>query len=221
MTLAILDTLLPSLPPLRYSAPVAFELHQTGETDLDKILHYYTTNGKRIAPHYFIETIGTTRRLVPENHIANHSALYDAELQLYRRGYHEWSHWLWNDGQPKRLDLEQPNYAAWRDQWLHRGLQSPLDLVTGLHPNSRTIGIEFQKPKYPRAQFLEPEQYEAGARLIDDVATRQHIAVDREHVLQHYDVSPLRRSTDHGSYDLPSSFSFNALWDLLRPPSAR
>lgn len=212
----VVDSLLALMPTKRATPVAAVILHQTGETDLDKIIRYYTSNADRIAPHYMVEVHGSVRRFVTEDRIAYHAKIDPQEAQLYSRGYQEWSTWEWSNGKPEPRGLELSNYVQWREQWRRRGYQSPLDLVTRSRPNALSVGIEIQKPLYPTKKFFEAPQYKAAAELVFEVCKRHKLPVDREHVLIHYDVSPMRRSNKQGSWDPPSSFDYNLLWDEMR-----
>ncbi len=191
-------------------------LHDTGEADLDKILKFYTAPDG-LGPHYFIEVTGTIRRLVDEDHIAYHAKIEESEARLYMAGYSNWCKWSWGSEGPFCVGAEMSNYAAWKEQWMSHGYRSPLDLVTRDHPNSCSIGIELQHPSEPTPLWFTPEQYAAAGELIADICKRRSLVVSRETVLTHADVSPMRRCNSHGPWDPPGSFSFNELWDAMRP----
>jgi N-acetyl-anhydromuramyl-L-alanine amidase AmpD len=107
-------------------------------------------------------------------------------------------------------------YRFWRDTWRAAGLQSPLELVTGDHPNGVSVGIELQEPDSPLPDSFTDAQYTALAQLLLDVGQRQGVPLDRRHVLAHQDVSPMRRSTAAGGWDPGMAFKWNRLWDLVR-----
>ena len=201
--------------PQRVGAPVAILLHTTGTQDLDAVLRWYTAPDG-LQPHYLIETIGTVRRIASEDLVAYHCAIRPAEARLYQRGYQEWSQWVWRGDAPAHRGEEQPNYREWRDTWRAKGLQSPLDLCTRDHPNTRSVGIELQQPTHPAEDIFTDAQYTALAELLKDVGGRNSIPLTRDHVLGHYDCSPMRRSTAIGSWDPGRAFGWNRLWDLVR-----
>jgi N-acetyl-anhydromuramyl-L-alanine amidase AmpD len=210
----IIDTPTKRVLPVRSTPPVAFVVHTTGETDLDNILAFYTDlDGYQ--PHYMIETIGTVRRIVADDLVAYHAKIDKAEAGLYRLGWANWSQWDWHDGAPRHLGQEFTGYRTWRDTWRPKGIGSPLDLVTGDHPNNRSIGIELQQPTDPGPLVFTEDQYKALAELLRDAGGRLGVRLDREHVLGHYDVSPMRRSTFRGGWDPGELFSYNHLFDLL------
>lgn len=216
------DSFLPSPPPQRITPPLAIILHQTGDTDLDKIIKYYTTNDQHVAPHFMIETTGSIRRFVPEDRIAYHAKIDHAEAQLYRLGFNTWAQWVWDEkkGEPVHVnELPQPNYNMWRDRWLSRGFQSPLELVTQDRPNAISLGIEIQNPGAKLPEFFYPEQYAAASALVAELCGRWRIPCDRDHILVHSDTSPMRRCSKAGPWDPPASFSFNRLWDGMRAPA--
>src|SRR6185295_17365458 len=74
---------------VRDDKPRAVIVHGTGETDLDKLLAYYTA-ADGLGPHYLIEPHGTVRRFVDEDRIAYHAKIDTAEAHLYQLGYAEW-----------------------------------------------------------------------------------------------------------------------------------
>lgn len=219
--MTFVDSYLSRLPVQRATSPVAIIIHQTGETDLDKIIKYYTTNTSRIAPHYMVEWHGSVRRFVPEERRANHCAMPSEEAKLYAKGYDVWSRWLWDhkSNRPMPASGEQPNYAAWKKQWHDRGRQSPLELVTRDNPNGLSIGIEVQRPLYLTDKFFSSEQYEVLSQLVSDTCRRHGIPVARDRVLTHSDVCPLRRTNNKGPNDPPLSFDYNLLWSGMRGTS--
>ncbi len=204
----------------RKKRAVAVILHTTGETDLDKILDWYTdergNNDKGVAPHYMVETVGTVRRIVPDDRVAYHCKIEPGEAYLYGLGYRAWSTWVWKNEQPVRIGSEYSGYHQWRDMWHVRGLESPLDLVTGRTPNALSIGIELQQPVSPGSDVFTDEQYEALSELLVDLWTRLGISLDREHVLGHYDCSPMRRSGPEGSRDPGRNFNYLRVWDAVQ-----
>lgn len=210
----IIDTPTKRVLKKRDNKPISVVLHSTGETDLDKILAWYT-HPEGLGPHYFIETIGTVRRIAAENLIAYHAKIDKAEANLYQMGYQYWSQWIWLKDKPVNKGEEQSNYRLWRETWRDQGKQSPLDLVTKSSPNTFSVGIELQQPTSPTADIFTDEQYDSLTQLLIDIGKRNDIALDREHILGHYDVSPMRRSNSKGSWDPGEKFSFNRLFDLI------
>lgn len=202
------------LPP-RSGPPRAIVVHTTGDTDLDKILRWYRS-AEGLQPHYVIAVDGTIYRIAGEDLIAWHAKIDAAEARLYQRGYTEWSCWTWplSASAPVHVGHEFSGYRTWRDSW--PGLQSPLELVTGEHPNSVSVGIELQQPVKPGPGIFAGAQYEALAALLVDVGDRNRIPLDRQHVLGHSDCSPMRRSTAAGGWDPGVGFDYNRLWDLVR-----
>lgn len=206
--------------PLRKRAAVAFVVHNTGETDLDKILKFYSAEDG-YQPHFFVETTGTIRRIVAEDHVAWHAKIDEAEARLYMLGYGTWSQWSWNNEQPFHLGYEFPGYFEWRTSWRSQGVQSPIGLVTGQYPNATSIGIELQKPILVTPDIFTDAQYEALAWLLVEEGHRLQIPIDRQHVLGHYDVSPMRRCNSTGNWDPGFAFRWNRLWDLVRKTDPR
>lgn len=201
--------------PARAAKPKAFVVHTTGETDLDKILRFYTDEDG-FQPHMLIEVSGVRRRIVPADHIAYHCKIDPAEARLYQRGYSEWCEWVWKNDQPVHMGTEFTGYRAWRDTWRTQGLSSPLDLITGAHPNAVSFGIELQAPSTPGPDIFTDDQYRSLAEALGDEGERYGIPLDRKHVLGHYDCSPMRRSTAKGGWDPGDAFKWNRIWDLVR-----
>lgn len=187
-------------------------LHGSGETDLDKCINWYT-HPRGNQPHYLVTAIGSIRRFVDEDHVAYHAGRKPAE-SIYHQGFAVWSRYVWRDNDAHDAMIEQPRYRTWRETW--PGRESPFDLITGASPNQRSIGIEVQSLDHPTPVVFEPIQYKALAELLVDVCGRWKIPIDREHVIGHYDVSPLRRSGPGGSYDPGERFSWDRLWELCR-----
>jgi hypothetical protein len=131
-------------PLLERSHPSsAIVVHTTGDSDLDRILRFYRSlNG--LQPQYMIAVDGVIRRTAWENQVAYHCKIDPAEARLYQRGYGEWSRWRWGTDRPVHVGDEFSGYRGWRDEWRAAGLESPLELVTGEHPNSVSIGVEPQ-----------------------------------------------------------------------------
>ncbi len=199
---------------IRQEDIAAFILHTTGDTDLGKILRYYRSKDG-LQPHYVIALDGTVYQIAAEDLIAYHAKIEASEARLYERGFSEWSCWVWHQDQAVHVGEFQSNYVQWRDTWQPLGLQSPLDLVTNEHPNSRSIGIELQQPVRPGADIFTDAQYASLCGLLVDSGKRNKVPIDRTHVLGHYDVSPMRRSTARGSWD-PGNINWNKIWDGVR-----
>lgn len=214
--LDVIDTPTRRQLPERLKPPTCVVIHGTGEVDLDRILAWYTS-ASGLQPHYFITATGSIRRIVDEQRVAYHAGLDPAEVELYRQGWEVWSRHVWKDKRAHDLGVEQPRYRSWRDQWRRTvDVQSPLDLITGVRPNLVSVGIEVQSLEQPTREVFEPAQYQALASLLVDVCGRWKIPLDRDHVLGHQDVSPLRRTTAGGGYDPGERFSWARLWDLTR-----
>jgi N-acetyl-anhydromuramyl-L-alanine amidase AmpD len=211
--LDVIDTPTRRALPERLKPPTCVILHGTGETDLDRCLAWYTS-ASGLQPHYMISATGSIRRIVDDMRVAYHAGLDPAEVALYRKGWETWSRHVWRDKKAHDLGVEQPRYRGWREQWRRTvALQSPLELVTGDRPNLSSIGIELQSLDKPTREVFAPEQYAALSRLLVDVCGRWRIPLDREHVLGHSDVSPLRRTGATGSYDPGERFSWARVWD--------
>ncbi len=200
--------------PERTQPITAVILHTTGSTDLDAIINWYTSKDG-LQPHYMISVSGLIRRFVQEDHVAYHCKIDQHEAKLYMLGYKEWSHWCWDGEKPFNIGNEFSGYRMWRDQWRTRGKQSPLELISHDHPNSCSIGIELQQPTQPTPDIFTDEQYRSCADLLADIWRRQKVPLDREHVLSHYDCSPMRRCNPGGSTDPGRNFNYNRIWDLL------
>lgn len=218
MSVQIIGALTARKLPERGYPIKAIVVHTTGDSDFNKIMTWYE-RPDGLQPHYMIDVVGTIRRLVFEDHIAWHCMIKPLEARLYQRGYAEWSCWNWplNKDAPVNFGGEFSGYSLWRDTWRAR-FQSPLELITGDHPNSVSVGIELQATDKPGV-FL-PAQYQALAELLVDVATRNGIPLDRDHVLGHQDCSPMRRCSSSGPWDPGAAFDWNRLWDLVRQVSS-
>lgn len=202
-----------TLPP-RHGAPKCFIVHGTGQTEIKSILKFYqSVDG--LCPHYVIGVDGRVFEVATENLVAYHAATLENERALYRMGYHNWSQFVWKDDQPIHIGNEFPGYRGWREAWFDRGYQSPLDLMPAGKTNAATIGIELVTPKSPSKKLYQPAQYEALAELLVARGAANGIPINRETVLGHSDVNPLRRCNEAGSWDPGYKFDYNHLWDLV------
>lgn len=205
--------------PARKEPARCFIVHGTGQTNLKKVLAYYqSTNG--LCPHYVIGTDGTVYQTADEGLIAYHAATPENERALYRMGWQNWSRFVWKKDKPEHIGGEFPGYRWWRETWKDRGYDSPLDLLPQGKTNAVTIGIELVTPASPSKRLYQPAQYESLAQLLRARGLDNHIPINRETVLGHSDVNPLRRCTERGPYDPGLAFSYNHLWDLVTSRSA-
>lgn len=200
--------------PERQSKVLAAIIHTTGDTDIKKILAFYTA-ADGLGPHYMIGLDGLIYRIADESRVAYHCVIKPEEARLYSQGWSTWCEYVWKEEQAVHTGQQATNYREWRDSWFSRGLQSPLNLVTGAHPNSVSVGIELQQPEKPGKDIFTDAQYASLAGLLKAVSARHGFKLDRQHLLGHYDCSPMRRSTAAGSWDPGRNFSFNRLFDLL------
>lgn len=200
----------------RSKPPRAVVVHTTGATNLERIIRYYRSKDG-LQPHYMIDLSGAVRRFVDEGKVAYHCAIKDARARLYQLGYATWREWTWdkNKLEPVHQGQEFSGYRAWREKHFARGRQSPLDLVTGAHPNATSVGIELQQPEQPGPNIFTPAQYSALAELLVDIGGRYGLVLDAETVLGHYDCDPMNRCNAGGSTDPGRDFAWNILWDLV------
>jgi N-acetyl-anhydromuramyl-L-alanine amidase AmpD len=220
MAVTLIGHLTARVLPERTRPVQAIIVHTTGDRDLDKILRWYGSPDG-LQPHYVIAVDGAIYRIAWEDRVAWHSKIDPLEARLYQRGYQEWSRWHWPLGAdaPRCLGEDEfAGYRSWRARWRDgRGYQSPLELVTGDHPNSVSVGIELQATD--KSGVFADAQYDRLAALCVDIAGRQQLQLDADHVLAHQDVSPMRRSTSAGGWDPGELFQWNRLWDLVRTAS--
>ncbi len=202
--------------PRRIAPIVAIVVHQTGQTDLAKCLAWYTAEAGE-GPHYLVTAAGVVHRFTGENRVAWHAAIKPDEQRLYRQGWATWSRWIWPSGtnEPVEVAGEFAGYRSWRERWRPR-IESPLDLPTGKAPNYLSIGIEVQSLEKPTATVFNPVQYTALGELIRVVAMRNGVPIDRDHILGHQDVCPLRRTNPRGGTDPGDRFDWDHLWSLVR-----
>ena len=201
--------------PDREGPTKAVILHTTGATDLAKILAFYQSKDG-LQPHYSIGLDGTVYSIVDESKVAWHCAIEKDEATIYESGYKTWSEHRWVNDRVVDFGQEYTGYRQWRDQWRPAGLDSPLELVTGRHPNSVSVGIELLQPVNPGPAVFTDAQYQAAAELVSDVCARNKIVVNRQNILGHYDCSPMRRCNDAGGWDPGYSFSWNKFFDTFK-----
>lgn len=197
--------------PKRRHELVCHILHTTGDTDLEDIINWYQNGKKGIGPHYLISYDGTIYQFVDETECAYHAGYGgegdDDQTKLYAQGKNTWLKRI--NADPWRLDKPFSGYTTWTNRW--PSLESPLDLVTGYHPNDTSIGVELQEPKHHQPDKFYDAQYEALIGLLRDSAGRNGLILDREHLLGHYDVNPIARSNSRGDRDPGENFR----WDRL------
>lgn len=201
--------------PHRLSPALAIVVHGTGQTDLAKCLAWYTSAAGE-GPHYLIAANGVVHRFAAENRVAYHAAMRPDEKALYLQGYDVWSRWVWPMGTSRPVEIggEYAGYRFWRDRWRPR-IESPLGLPTGETPNFLSIGIEVQSLEKPPREVFSAEQYTALGALVRVVALRNGIPLDRDHVLGHQDISPMRRANPRGGTDPGDNFNWDRLWSLV------
>lgn len=219
MKLTVLKTLTKNVTPKRSLAGVhAIVIHNTGDSDLDKVLNYYGGSDEKVNPHFLIETTGLVRCFAEPDTVAYHCKLWPEEKAAYAHGYGHWSRFGW-DRKTKKLIVqgeELSNYEPWRLAW--PTLRSPLEHPTGSFPNGTSIGIELLKPLDTQRtpDLFVDAQYEALALLVRDVCERLEIPEERRNILGHYDVSPITRSDIRGGYDPGHEFNWSRLFKTLR-----
>ena len=206
--------------PYRQATIGCVVLHTTGDTDWTKILRFYD-GAQGFQPHYAIEQDGTVHQIVDEDVVAFHVGLSRVEQGYYAQGYAAWSkvHAQHDDATDAWTytvtGAELSNYHTWRDTWHTQGIESPLDLPTGAVPNAASVGIELQAPTDVErtADIFSDAQYAALTVLLASVAARNGIALDRSHVLGHYDANPFNRSNAHGGWDPGEAFNWSRAVD--------
>lgn len=195
----------------RLSPPTCIVLHTTGTSQLEKALVYYQKNRDGICPNYVVGGDGTIYRTLSDDYVAYHCG-HGATGELYQKGWAVWSRWAGKP--PTELAASYTGYAMWRERW--PGKESPLDLVTGAHPNARSLGIEFQASRRTLPEVFTDAQYAAGAWLVAAKAKEHGIPLDREHVIGHYDVNPVARVDSLGDKDPGRKFNWTRILDLAR-----
>jgi N-acetyl-anhydromuramyl-L-alanine amidase AmpD len=200
--------------PKRLGAPLCAVIHQTGEPSLARCLAWYT-HPAGDCPNVLIDTSGKAYRIVPDDTIAYHCGIKITEMQMYLRGWSEWSRWTWHNDRPRLFGDPYPGYASWRDTWRAQGLESPLDLLTGDRPNRRSLGVELLTPSRPLRDGFTDEQYRTLADLLVEWAGTWKLRLARGPVLFHSDVSPMRRCNVNGPWDPGQAFNLLRVWDLL------
>lgn len=192
--------------PKRSRSVACSVIHTTGDTDADKIIHYYQNGDHGIGPHYLITYDGSIYQFVEEDECAYHAGYGDGQVELYQSGLDVWSKRI--NQEPWKLSDSYSGYETWKSRW---PLESPLELVTGQHPNNASIGIELQEPVHRQPEKFFDAQYDSLVNLLKDIAGRHSFALDRNHLLGHYDVNPIARSSKDGDRDPGEAFN----WDRL------
>jgi N-acetyl-anhydromuramyl-L-alanine amidase AmpD len=208
--------------PARQAQIQAIIVHTTGESDAQGVLRFYRSPDG-LQPHYVVMLDGTVHRIVTEDRVAYHAKIDPAEAALYRQGWNVWRKWWWKQGAPVDMREEFSGYRSWRETWIEQAtppIESPLDLVTGPHPNARSVGIELLQPKTPGPDIFTDAQYAALIELVAEIGARHKLPLDRRHVLGHYDVSPMRRSSARGGWDPGERFAWGRLLGGLRTGTA-
>lgn len=193
----------------RENAPKFLICHTTGSgvlrhpDPLEWALDYYS-GPKAYTSHYLIDWEGGLWGIVPENEVAYHAGINDADRALYARGPKHWAKFLrpvvpsrppW----PERIislekgrvefDTGFAGFDWWFERWLHHN--SPLD-ITG-DPNGESIGVDLLAHK---GGFTD-KQHSALKTFVKDCQERYGLLP----LLGHSDVHPIQRCDLHGPWD--------------------
>lgn len=162
------------------------------DTDLAAIdraaRQWYETSGVEYFSGYLIGVSATIWRLAPDDRITLHTGGLG---EVYADGgWRAWASPLSGDGWVKHGLPPEQLYGWWSRRWAD--LITPAALVTGLHPNARSIGLDLLPQ--PRGGY-SPAQLAACADLVRWLCNHHGITPRREHILGHEDVDPCRRGT--------------------------
>jgi N-acetyl-anhydromuramyl-L-alanine amidase AmpD len=164
---------------------------------------------------------------------------FDAALRIYRELMFEGPHYLvgqgdgeiaqlapetlsaWHVGQAggHLYDLDQwstPDVRWWKDRW--GTLESPRGLANGRlwshdSVNANTIGIEVVPHEARPLGSWGDAAWANLVTLVQDVADRHGVPIDRAHIITHSDAHPLRRSASNKPWDpRPAQWT----WDEFR-----
>ena len=207
MIMNIIDHTKSRTTPARLKDPHQIVVHNTGDTDAEKIVKYYTTP-KSLCPHYVIEPNGTVHKIVPESCVAWHIAYNDAVAALYDQGVDVWKRWRKRNGV-----LEETASDAYYDTWFARWprVTDPRTIV-GAKPNYSSVGIEIVALKKPTERVFADEQYIALQELIAAISVSCQIPLSKQSVFGHSDADPISRFNSRGSWDPGPTFDWDAVY---------
>jgi len=182
-----------------------FILHTTGTSNLEGVLNYYQNGSHGIGPHYLI-TDDDTYQFVDDSRCAYHCGYSKGKMiEIYKKGLASWTKIV-----DQTVGSETySGYQTWINRW--PGKESPLELFTGTHPNDTSIGIELLEPKRTQPRKFFDKQYDHLRDLLNELSIKHNIPLDRNHVVGHYDVDPINRSSKHGDRDPGEAFDWSFL----------
>jgi N-acetyl-anhydromuramyl-L-alanine amidase AmpD len=188
--------------------------HCTGATDLNAIVRFYSA-ADGYQPHYVVDVLGTAHVFADETLIAYHAAMPSADAELYGKGLAVWQRFTLTGNEQRDGGVPYPGYAEWATRW-HGvfAFESPLNLPTRDAPNALSIGIELQSRE--NTDHFTEAQYATLGELLDELLDRWQMPRERQVVLGHYDVAPLRRSTRRGGWDPGEGFDWPRVLTGLR-----
>lgn len=207
MNMNIIDHTKSRTTPARLKDPYQIVVHNTGATDAEKIIKYYTSP-KSLCPHYVIEHTGTIHKIVPESNVAWHVAYNSAVAALYDKGIDVWKRWRKRSG-----ILEETAKDGYYDTWFARwpNIKDPR-MIIGPKPNYSSVGIELVALKEPTLRVFTDEQYLALQELIVAISVSSRIPLSKQSVFGHSDADPISRFNNHGSWDPGPTFDWNAIY---------
>jgi len=190
----------------RAVAPKCAIIHNTGQTDSERVLRYYLVGSA--CPNYVIDHDGTVHKIVADDKVAWHIAYSKAINALYDKGQSEWQKWRKRDGELERT-ANDGYYQSWVERW--PGVSDPRELV-GPRPNYSSVGIELMALHKPTPRVFSDEQYVALVELLSDVCGRLMISPSQRSIFGHSDADPISRFNSSGSWDPGATFD----WDFVR-----
>lgn len=171
---------------------------------MDETVQYYRTSSEGVTPHFLVGP-ETVQQFVDLDRVAYHVGMTAEHSGWYTAGRTEWTRHT-KDG--THLEQPFPGYSDWLARWL--GVDSPAGLLSGLHPNGSSVGIEMLAE---RGQCTDA-QYLALGELLRQLSGQLGLELKKETILGHYDCDPIARSSVHGGTDPGPAFDWDRVYDL-------
>ena len=193
----------------RTADAVAIVVHTTGHgpvrrhterpdrwpTPFDAALWIYS-QAMDAGPHYVVGQGGECAQTCPESHVAWHVG--GAGSRPYKQAEKSGRPGAWADNE----------HQWWKKR--HAPLQNPRELAGGKlwrsgSCNRNTYGIEVVPPTEGAQREWSPECWVKVAVLVQDIALRRSVPLDRTTVITHSDAHPLARTARGKPWDTPES----------------
>ena len=197
--------------------PTHIVVHITGSTNFDSIKNTYLTDQR--SAHYVVKQDGTLAQFVRDSDAAWHAGIEASSIAIYNRGAGVWQHYLRylpdmkyphdavyvDDNLHPVAGPAAASYVAQADgtPWPKYGFfitrwgagAQPVNFAHSTAPNAYSIGIENMSmgSAMPSAAVYPDAMYQKLHTLIGNLCAKYAIPRDRNHIVGHEDVNPIKR----------------------------